>query len=335
MSPQEAASTSSENLNPNKRKGRYIKLYQNPKRRLRTTAGPAPEPEFSKPTELVTFRVGRGNDREDFSVHKEFACQGSPVLKAAFNSPFIEGITQTYELDDVRPAVFRMCVTWIYRQKVNIHSRLADENCRLADEPHAFDEAELGEMIFDLDRDSILAGVVTDEIMTMGKYDLMGDGPLAEAARAMRLHPKGRIMGKGAEQIENTQAEAEDIDDDGYDEEGFVKPDAAEAEQDLNLIQLWLLADRLLMPDLQKEVIRKLRMMGEDYWSTHWINHMWENTLPESPLREFAVDLCLQSMPRRYIGMHPEQFPKELLVEMLMYESKKFFRMYGVDIAPV
>jgi hypothetical protein len=42
----------------------------------------------------------------------------SPVLKAALNSRFIEGQTQTYALDDTTDEVFRLLVQWFYGQKL-------------------------------------------------------------------------------------------------------------------------------------------------------------------------------------------------------------------------
>lgn len=49
-------------------------------------------------------------------VHKEFAVHHSPVLKAAFNSNFIEGQTQTYRLDDISIPAATLLVQWLYFQ---------------------------------------------------------------------------------------------------------------------------------------------------------------------------------------------------------------------------
>jgi hypothetical protein len=42
----------------------------------------------------------------------------SPVLKAAFNSDFVEGQTQTYNLEDTTPDVFQLLVQWLYTKSI-------------------------------------------------------------------------------------------------------------------------------------------------------------------------------------------------------------------------
>lgn len=65
---------------------------------------------------MVTILAGP--NKEPFLVHKDFACHYSPVLRAAFNSSFIEGETQTYDLDDVEEETVRLLVHWIYTQSI-------------------------------------------------------------------------------------------------------------------------------------------------------------------------------------------------------------------------
>lgn len=74
----------------------------------------------SEPSTLVPIRVGKDDDVETFLVHKEVVCRHSPVLKAAFNSGFIEGQTQTYELSHVNSETAKMLVQWLYAQEVTI-----------------------------------------------------------------------------------------------------------------------------------------------------------------------------------------------------------------------
>ncbi|KAE9374841.1 hypothetical protein N431DRAFT_335667, partial [Stipitochalara longipes BDJ] len=68
-------------------------------------------------TSLVTFIVGPNSKEEKFVVHKEHICHSSPVLKAAFNSSFVEGQTHNYRLDDILPGTFRLFVQWLYEGK--------------------------------------------------------------------------------------------------------------------------------------------------------------------------------------------------------------------------
>ena len=65
---------------------------------------------------MVTIYVGP--ERKAFRVHKEVACLYSPVLKAAFNSNFIEGQTQTYTLEGFDDSAFQLVVQWMYRQSI-------------------------------------------------------------------------------------------------------------------------------------------------------------------------------------------------------------------------
>jgi hypothetical protein len=74
------------------------------------------------PTELVTFYIGTGESLTEFQVHKEVACDSSPVLKAAFNSTFVEGQTQTYRLEDTTANAFRHLVQWFYSKSMNFES---------------------------------------------------------------------------------------------------------------------------------------------------------------------------------------------------------------------
>ncbi|KAG9238593.1 hypothetical protein BJ875DRAFT_480259 [Amylocarpus encephaloides] len=59
-------------------------------------------------------------DRPNFSRHSSptmvslFIGQQRGILKAAFESSFIEGLTQTYTIEDVRPDIFQLLVQWIY-----------------------------------------------------------------------------------------------------------------------------------------------------------------------------------------------------------------------------
>lgn len=74
--------------------------------------------------EFVTFLIGKSNPNKfqdnpkKFLVHKSFVCYHSPVLKAAFNSKFEEGETQTYKLADVTVPVFWLFVKWLYTQNL-------------------------------------------------------------------------------------------------------------------------------------------------------------------------------------------------------------------------
>jgi hypothetical protein len=77
-----------------------------------------------KSHELVTIYVTKSSDTlalKTFVIHKEFACHYSPVFKAAFNSKFWEGQTQTYRMvDDAPESAVHLLVHWLYTQKVDL-----------------------------------------------------------------------------------------------------------------------------------------------------------------------------------------------------------------------
>lgn len=83
-------------------------------------------PQRTNPTQLVTIFVDDEETGPKFIVHKDFACHYSPVFKAAFHSQLIEGVTQTYILQDTTPAAIRLLVHWLYTQKV--HLPVAEED---------------------------------------------------------------------------------------------------------------------------------------------------------------------------------------------------------------
>ncbi|CZT42867.1 uncharacterized protein RSE6_02819 [Rhynchosporium secalis] len=71
---------------------------------------------FSGIGDLVTFIIGA--DKVPIQVHKKMACRYSHILETAFDSSFIEGRTQKYELESVTLSAFALLAEWIYTQKI-------------------------------------------------------------------------------------------------------------------------------------------------------------------------------------------------------------------------
>jgi hypothetical protein len=99
-------------------------------------------------------------------------------------------------------------------------------------------------------------------------------------------------------------------------------------DQDLNLIQLWIVADKLLIRPLQNAVINVLEEFWEEPFvrhggpSTSWIPYAYEHTTVGSPLRNFAADICAYKISPEGFAAHSEDFPKEVLLDMAMILSK-------------
>ncbi|KAL2072757.1 hypothetical protein VTL71DRAFT_12100 [Oculimacula yallundae] len=85
------------------------------------------------------------------------------------------------------------------------------------------------------------------------------------------------------------------------------------------LIQLWILADKLLLRSLQNLILRKLDLMRARFGMlpTLTYRYAYENTSKGSLLRLFLVHRAA-GMSRSYIDSHPQRFPREMLVEMVV-----------------
>lgn len=77
-------------------------------------------------------------------IHKEIAVL-SPVFAAAFNGPFIEGQSQTYELEDASAETVRLLCGWLYTRKldVDITKRWATTEEMTRDEWDIYDDKKL------------------------------------------------------------------------------------------------------------------------------------------------------------------------------------------------
>ncbi|PVH87826.1 hypothetical protein DL98DRAFT_581062 [Cadophora sp. DSE1049] len=67
---------------------------------------------------MVTFIVGAEPDKQSFLVHKHLASAHSSFFKAAFESPMVEGTTQTMRLEDVEVETFGVLVHWMYTGEI-------------------------------------------------------------------------------------------------------------------------------------------------------------------------------------------------------------------------
>lgn len=92
------------------------------------------------------------------------------------------------------------------------------------------------------------------------------------------------------------------------------------AAKDLNLAELWVLADKLGIPILQNLAIRSMIDIGKDFSpAVQTFNFIYENTAPHSHLRLLAVYQCAHQISSYRIKCNPEYFPKELLQELAIY----------------
>ena len=62
------------------------------------------------PEDVVKLYAGEDETQKPLNLHKQIACYYSPVFKAAFNSQFKEGETQTYKLSDTGQRAVRLLI---------------------------------------------------------------------------------------------------------------------------------------------------------------------------------------------------------------------------------
>jgi len=98
---------------------------------------------------------------------------------------------------------------------------------------------------------------------------------------------------------------------------------------ELHLVQLWVIADRLLIPALQNAVIEILvRFWGVNDESIHgcgWIDYAYEHTQPQSSLRRLAVDTfayVADSHAWLTFKDNAHLLPKEFLIDLAIALSR-------------
>ncbi|TVY34944.1 hypothetical protein LSUB1_G007432 [Lachnellula subtilissima] len=191
-------------------------------------------PNFSSGSghQVVTILAGSGEKEEKFIVHKQFACHYSPLFKAAFESGFIEGQTQTYKLDDVEPKFVQVLLHWLYTQKLDIEVAMEQDSQHF-------------------------------------------------------LHL----------------------------EEPFILA-----------VSLWALADKLLLPGLQNEVVDWINHVcrEEGYAPTHCLKQFYDCTGAGSLLRKLFISQTAHYMPSNWYTTEAKHFPQDFLVDLAEYFSTEF-----------
>ena len=84
----------------------------------------------------------------------------------------------------------------------------------------------------------------------------------------------------------------------------------------LAMAQLYVLAERFVIPRFQNYIMTSLVEMANRSYSTAWMTVAYEGTTAESPLRRFAVDMVLYQVASEWKKLHADGFPRELLVDV-------------------
>jgi hypothetical protein len=97
------------------------------------------------------------------------------------------------------------------------------------------------------------------------------------------------------------------------------------AKENLALSNLWVLADKLLIPRLQNLAInsmeksrQKLKIVATRPAN---LNYIYSNTSLESPLRRLVVHQCAANLDIAWFSKEGDQFPKKMLLDIITYLS--------------
>jgi len=85
-----------------------------------------------------------------------------------------------------------------------------------------------------------------------------------------------------------------------------------------DLVHLWVLADKLLIPRLQNVVLRYLYQVMIRIKTTPFsiIPYVYEHTTSNSPLRRFVVDYCASKLKPEKLQKFPQDFPSEMVTDL-------------------
>jgi hypothetical protein len=94
------------------------------------------------------------------------------------------------------------------------------------------------------------------------------------------------------------------------------------SKESLASSNLWVLADKLLIPRLQNLVINSIEKIRKKQnavatWPSN-LNYIYSNTTAESPLRRLIVHYCATDLGTGSYSTH-NQFPKEMLLDIITF----------------
>lgn len=109
----------------------------------------------------------------------------------------------------------------------------------------------------------------------------------------------------------------------------IVTPEAAVNETfkafQFNLVRLWVLADQLMIPQLQDVSIALLEesRASVERIPTTMLQYAYQNTTPQCKLREWFLYACARYFPSQKYSRTPENFPTEFLLALAAYFKKE------------
>jgi hypothetical protein len=87
-----------------------------------------------------------------------------------------------------------------------------------------------------------------------------------------------------------------------------------------DLVRLWVLADRLLLPRLQNAAMNLVEviLMTKNIIPIplHMLSYIYKNTLDDIPLRRFFVDVCASNLRDSHFLEKSNEFPHRMLIDL-------------------
>ncbi|KAL2068338.1 hypothetical protein VTL71DRAFT_16436 [Oculimacula yallundae] len=121
-------------------------------------------------------------------------------------------------------------------------------------------------------------------------------------------------------------------------DEDFAEVERLVSEQDMNLIQIWLIADRLLIPRLQNIIANDISSTWSIFRFTNsvpWMAYAYEHTNPDSPLRHLVVDCCIYKIKDVVSAEHQDEMPRELLLDIFRQVALTVVQVPPIDPARI
>ncbi|KAF8851458.1 hypothetical protein BDZ45DRAFT_750650 [Acephala macrosclerotiorum] len=120
--------------------------------------------------------------------------------------------------------------------------------------------------------------------------------------------------------------------------EGEWRYNRSHSDEDLTLVELWILARRLEIPALQDLVIMTMDDIYKkcDIFPVNCVSPAYEATVfePQSKLRGFLIALYVHCYPPDHVMWGDEELPREFLVDLVLYLGKRVnaaHRVYSIS----
>lgn len=97
-------------------------------------------------------------------------------------------------------------------------------------------------------------------------------------------------------------------------------------EEDLSLVELWVLADKFDMPKLQNLALKSIDDLSDitQGLASSSYAYVYENTNEDSLLRHYFVAQCLHYIEPGGFREHTEKYPHEMLINIAEFSTVRF-----------